>query len=68
MILEKMVIDDEQSQSNFKKLFFLIEFILMCSSEPKGPRVSSCGMVENLDAVEITLIGRKSFLIISMTL
>jgi hypothetical protein len=32
--------------------FFLIEFILICSPLPKVPRVSSWGMVENLDTVE----------------
>jgi hypothetical protein len=51
MILAKMVIDDEQNQSK-RNFFFLIEFILICSPLPKVRRVSSWGMVENLDTVE----------------
>ncbi|CAL5209392.1 unnamed protein product [Lathyrus oleraceus] len=54
IFLEKMSIDDEQSQSNFKQLlsYFLIEQFLLCSPNPKMSRVSSWGMVEDMNAFE----------------
>ncbi|GAU25837.1 hypothetical protein TSUD_31010 [Trifolium subterraneum] len=49
-----MSIEGEQSQSNFKQLisYFLIEQFLLCSPDPKKPRVSSWGMVEDMNAFE----------------
>lgn len=52
--LEKMTIEDEQSRSNFKQLltYFLIEQFVLCSLDPKKPRVASWGMVEKMNALE----------------
>ncbi|KAK2434141.1 hypothetical protein QL285_019321 [Trifolium repens] len=49
-----MTIDDEQSRSNFKQLlsYFLIERFLLCSPDPQKTRVSSWGMVEDMNAFE----------------
>ncbi|AET02639.1 hypothetical protein MTR_8g045000 [Medicago truncatula] len=54
IFLEKMTIDDEQSRSNFKQLlsYFLIERFLLCCPDPKKTRVSSWGMVEDINAFE----------------
>ncbi|KAI5381945.1 hypothetical protein KIW84_UN0303 [Lathyrus oleraceus] len=49
-----MTIEDEQSRSNFKQLltYFLIEQFVLCSLDPKKPRVASWGMVEKMNALE----------------
>jgi hypothetical protein len=54
IFLKKMTIDDEQSRSNFKQLlsYFLIERFLLCSPDPQKTRVSSWGMVEDMNAFE----------------
>ncbi|XP_058743506.1 uncharacterized protein LOC131616248 [Vicia villosa] len=49
-----MAIDDEQSKSLFKQLlaYFIVDQILLCSSNPKVLRSSSWGAVADMEAFE----------------
>ncbi|XP_057441107.1 uncharacterized protein LOC130733069 isoform X2 [Lotus japonicus] len=53
-VLNQMLVNDEESKFRFKQLlcYYLIEKILMCSANPKAPRMSFWGIVENLEALE----------------
>lgn len=53
-ILREMTVDDAESKQQFRELmtYFLIEEVLLCSSNSKMPRSSSWWMVNNLEACE----------------